>query len=271
MPGETICRVGPVESRTVDRYLYALLTDDGSVAEKTWAAEDVAGLLSLAAGRADPPACEPSLRAAAATLGLAVAEPTPEQNAGRADLALALADAELPRTDPPIRHRMFLQGAAALLASSSWKRLRDGQTALISVSGQYQDEHYNLGISLAAVAGAVPPKLLAMVTDFGEAMRGTIETAIWFEEGPAFVIEALGAAYELGVVPRIEVIEGPDVGALLRRYGPALGAAFYMLADLDLDQDRRTVRLEEDDAPMLLRISAGFGLDNAGDVFGPES
>jgi hypothetical protein len=266
MPGDTICRVGWARRGEANRNLYVLMGADGSVIAETWSQEDADGLRSLAAGRDDPPTCEPSMRAAAATVGLAVAEPTLEQEASRADLALTLAGAGLPLTQPPIRHRMLLQGAAALIETPSWQRLREGQTALTSVSGDFEDERYDLAVSFAGVIGSAPAKLLANVTDFGGTL-GMIETTIQFDEGPDFLTAALEAAYALRVVPRIEVTDGPDAVVFLRRYGPALGAVLYVLADLDPDQGRRTVRLEDDAGPMLLRISAGFGLTDAEDIF----
>lgn len=273
MAGETILRIGPVESGPNGENHYLLIDADGVPLAEEQSSEDVVGIRSLVVGRDRPPTCEPALSAAAATLGLAISEPTREQNEAKADAAIALAGEAVPQTTSPMRRRTFLQGMGVLLESPSWQRLGDEETAVISVLGCFETENFELGISLARVPGADPDKLLVMVTDFavGEdefEACGMTEIAITFGEAPLFLVQALEPAFLLKVMPHVEVDGAPIQAGLFGRLGPALGAACYALSDLGSEDERLTVKYDSDLGAMHLQVSAGFGMAGAESMFG---
>jgi len=271
MAADVILRIGPIDDGPVSESVYLLMNASGAVLAETRANGDVEGVGALLAGPIGPPGCEPSLSGAANALGLQIMEPSREQNDTRADVAMALAGADLPPTQPPARRISFLQGLGAMLGSPSRNRLADGQTALISVSGTFENEQYDVGISLAYAEETPDTTLFVAFTDFPaaqtDAAPATLELTIGLEKGAPFLVNALRSAYDLEVVPHLRERGRPLKGSTLSRIGPAMGAALYALADLYPDEGRRTVLYQEDNTPMQLRVSAGFGLANVDEIY----
>lgn len=260
--------IGPLSETPGAPSLYALMDERARLLATAEASDDTAGIAALIADGRDAITCEPALGEAARALGLPVEPPNRPQVFGRAELALDRAGLGLPVAEARAPIRSLFQGLGSLLGSRAWTRMGESETAMIVVKGSVEERRYDVDISATRSARAGPPRLRLLLAEHeaGETLAeleaadsNAIDVKILLEDNPAFVVKAIEPAYGLAFVPHISIDGAAPDAAWLERYAPIIGAAFYVLGDMDKGNDREQVELSDETTPFCLRVDAGFG------------
>lgn len=268
MPDHNILAIGPLTEGAEPVKLYVLMDEGAKVVKQVEAVSDAEGIEALTAGGKRDIACEPDLRAAAKQLKLPVEEPTRRQNFRRAELAIERAKLDLPVTEVPGLVRSLLQGLASLIASPAWDRMAARETAMIVVKGSIAERRCDADLSMVRMHRGDPPGLSLILAEHDpdedletivSADLRSIELDVELHRDPAYVAAALDAGYDLPFVPGLSTGGVAPDAPWLRRYGPIIGAAFYVLGKVKPGDDRQAIELSDDRTSLLLQVDAGFG------------
>lgn len=243
-----IITLGPIEGLPPDRaILVAPLSAAVRAQDVVFASDALVGLRQVLDGLGHRDVtCEPGLAEAAHALGLPVAPLDLPELELRADLALALDDpSDLPSTHPPHLRSYLLRGLAALRPSPAWTYLDEGGTARFAVEGQTAAGRCDAFGSISF--GFVPETHLHVVSE-GPA---PFDLLILSAPGPSHAVEALSRAYGLPFRPALRLDDAMPPPEWLTQWGPAIGAALYLLGLLGPGETHKSLTMSDPAAVQL--------------------